>query len=486
MEHLADQATQQDPSIDIFVIVKAMLRAAVWALPLAVIAALGAYYYFSQQDPVYNADGAVLIDVPTTVNLRGTSEMAGPDISLRLSQESINSKVQVIRSRDLAKSVINNLGLESIKEFQPDTDKSMLGNPAIKADPRVLKETVISKFDEKLVVYAVDQSRVIVVEFESNDPDLAANITNNIMDTFLATEQVSKQQSASDARVWLEKEITNLRRRVVAAESAAEQYRSRKGLFSTSTDTTLPEQELANLSQALSDARTRNNAAQSALTGLEAVFARANGNASVLLSVPAVANSPLVQTLRQNKAQLEAQIADLSADLLPRHPRLRALVVQLDELDRQIANEAKSVLTGARQEAERAAKEIVQLQQQLSAQKLATGTANESEVELRALEREARAERDLLETLLAQYRTSLAREGAGGLLAEARIIARAQAPIEPTGPKVVILTAAVSLAVLMLVMGFVVLRELLNGRALGIRRDKKAAATVTHPHAMAA
>lgn len=486
MEQIAGRTRPKDPAIDIFVIVKAMLRASIWALPLAVIAAIGAYYYFSHQDPVYSADGAVLIDVPTTVNLRGTSELAGPDISLRLSQESINSKVQVIRSRDLAKSVIDLIGLENVEEFQPDIKKSLLSNPATRIDPRILTETVINRFAEKLVVYAVDQSRVIVVEFESSSPDLAAEVTNAVMETFLTSEQLSKQKSAVEARVWLEKEISSLRGRVVAAESSAEQYRSRKGLFSTSTDTTLPEQQLANLSQALNDARTRDNAAQSSLAGLESVIARANGNPNLLLSVATVANSPLIQSLRQSKAQLEAQIADLSADLLPRHPRLRALVVQLDELNRQISNEAKSVLTGAKQEAERTSKEVVQLQKMLSAQKLETGSANESEVELRALEREARAERDLLETLLAQYRTSLAREGAGGLLAEARIIARAQPPIEPTGPKIIVLTAAVAIAILLLVMGFVVLRELLSGRGLGLANEDQQDEVAQHPHAMAA
>ena len=149
---------------------------------------------------------------------------------------------------------------------------------------------------------------------------------------------------------------------------------------------------------------------------------------------------------------------------------MRSLLDQRSVLDRQIANEARSILTGLQQEADRAKQEVAQFSQLLSTQKLESGTAQQNEVELRALEREARAERELLETLLAQYRTLLAREGSGGQPAEARMIETADAPLEPSGPRLMILVAAATLAALLLSIGFVVLRELLSGRALGIHQ----------------
>jgi uncharacterized protein involved in exopolysaccharide biosynthesis len=58
-----------------------------------------------------------------------------------------------------------------------------------------------------------------------------------------------------------------------------------------------------------------------------------------------------------------------------------------------------------------------------------------SEIELRALEREAAAQRDLLESLLARYREALARTDTSYLPADARIISRAVAPMDPSFPK---------------------------------------------------
>lgn len=462
----------EEPALDIYAIIRAISRACIWAVPVAGLVAAGTWYNVSKQDPIYLASASVLIDVPETSNLRGASESSGPDASLRLSQESINSKVQIIRSRDLMRAVVKRMGLEDVPELQPEPKTNIFGQVTEEVDLSRFLDGVLANFDEKLVVYAVDTSRVIVVDFESSDPTLAAAVANGVVEEFLIVEQEAKQASAREARSWLETEISALRQRVVAAESSAEQFRSRVGLFATATDTTLPQQQLSALSQTLSDARARESVAKSSYDGFKRLFDKAGGNVDFLLSSPAISNSAIIQSLRQARGQLEAQIADLSADLLPRHPRLRALVVQRQELDRQISSEARAVLTVLQQDADRTTEEVSQLQQLLSAQKLETGNAQQNEVELRAFEREARAERDLLETLLAQYRTLLAREGVGGLPAEARFIARADAPLEPSGPRIMILVLAAGLASLLLCLGFVVLRELLSGRALGIQEQE--------------
>lgn len=459
-----------EPVLDIYVLMRAILWACLWAVPFALLVAAGAYYYLSKQDPVYRATASVLIEIPEVSGIQTGTGSPAPDASLRLSAEAINSKVQLIRSRDLARAVVERMGLADVPEFRPDPDGaglfSFLEGPASQAVHP--EEYVLDQFSERLSVYPIDISRVIFVEFESRDPVLAATVANGVLEEFLRTERAAKQNATSEARLWLENEISILRNKVVTAETSAEQFRSRAGLFATATDTTLPEQQLASLSQSLVDARARESQALSALKGLERVVEEANGNVERLLTSPTIANQPLIQTLRQSRAALEAQIADLSADLLPRHPRLRALYDQRAELDRQIARDSRSVLTGLQQEADRAQQEVAELEQLLSAQKLETGTAQQNEVELRALEREARAERELLETMLTQYRSLLAREGSGGQPAEARMIETASPPIEPSGAKTPLLVALAALVALLLSLSIIVLRELLSGRALGI------------------
>lgn len=475
MDQKSNRSVADEPVLDIYVLLRAILWACLWAVPFAFLVAAGTFYYVSKQAPVYRATASVLIEIPEISGIQAVPDNSGPDASLRLSAEAINSKVQLIRSRDLARSVIDRMGLADVPEFlpNPNDDGGLLSFlDTIPSQPQRIEDIVLDEFNERITVYPIDVSRVIFVEFESSDPVLAAAVANGVIEEFLRTEREAKQIATSKARVWLENEISSLRNKVVAAETSAEQFRSRAGLFATATDTTLPQQQLASLSQSLVDARARESQAQSALKGIERVVEQANGNVERLLTSPTIANQPLIQTLRQSRATIEAQIADLSANLLPRHPRLRAVIDQRSALDRQIAREAKSVLVGFQQEADRAQQDVTELRQLLTAQKLETGTAQQSEVELRALEREARAERELLETLLAQYRTLLTREGAGGQPAEARMIETASPPLQPTGPRMLLLVAAAAIVSLLLCIGIIVLRELLSGRALGIPQGK--------------
>ncbi|WP_204311009.1 hypothetical protein, partial [Stenotrophomonas maltophilia] len=63
---------------------------------------------------------------------------------------------------------------------------------------------------------------------------------------------------------------------------------------------------------------------------------------------------------------------------------------------------------------------------------VAKGTG--SEAQLRALEREAKAQRDQLETVLARLRDAAIRDGEGALPADARLVSRAVAPQHPSFP----------------------------------------------------
>ena len=90
--------------------------------------------------------------------------------------------------------------------------------------------------------------------------------------------------------------------------------------------------------------------------------------------------------------------------------------------------------------------------------------ANEQDVQLRALEREAKAQRDLLESYLVRYRDSAARDTLSALPADARIISRAMPSNVPSFPKKLPITLLVTLATFVLSGGLVASGELFAGR----------------------
>ena len=77
-----------------------------------------------------------------------------------------------------------------------------------------VEERVLSAYFERLSAYSVDKSRVIAIEFQSADPELAARIANAIAENYLALQQVVKQDQARAAGQWLSGELEKLRAKV--------------------------------------------------------------------------------------------------------------------------------------------------------------------------------------------------------------------------------------------------------------------------------
>ena len=84
-------------------------------------------------------------------------------------------------------------------------------------------------------------------------------------------------------------------------------------------------------------------------------------------------------------------------------------------------------------------------------------------MQLRALEREAKAQRDLLESYLAKYREATARDSLGAAPGDARIISRAVVSNTPYFPKKLPIVLIATLATLFISAGFITTGELLGG-----------------------
>ena len=416
--------------------------------------------------PEYKAETRILIETRESVFTRPAS--SGEAERPLLDEEGITSQVEVIRSTDLLKQVAKKLNLSRLPEFDEAADMSLFSRllviAGLKNDPNEIppEERVLKVFREKLTVYRVEKSRVIVIEMSSEDPKLAAEIPNALADAYIAVQGAAKQQSNSDATDWLEPEIANLSKRVKEAESRVANFRAQSDLLIGQNNSVLATQQLSELSTELSRVRANRGAAEANAQSVRAVLQ----SGASLDALPDVLSSTLIQRLRERQVQLKADIADLSTTLLDNHPRLRGLRSQLAGLDAQIRTEAENVLKGLGAEASTAQMREKQLVADLNALKAESARAGEEEVELRALEREANAQRELLESYLTRYREASSRRDGNYLPADARTFSRAIAPSEPYFPKVLPIAGAAFVASLLVMAIVTLLQELFSGRAM--------------------
>jgi len=463
-------AALTDVEVDVGALLSALIRKLPYLFVFVTIVAIVTYLVLGHIAPVYKSTATVLIQTGES-DLTRTADSGVGQANSVLDQQAIASQVQLIRSRDLADKVSQKLDLASRAEFNPALAKpsdfdTFLKRFGIVRRPSSgpLDEEVVQTYYDKLWVYPVGQSRVIGIDFSSVDPKLAAAVANAVAEGYIAMLREAKRNTNSEAADFLSSQIDDLRGKVVAAEAKVEDFRAKNDLFTTGggqSPTTLPEQQLADLNTQLANVRAQRVDAEAKAAQIRAALA-----AGTAASLPDVLNSPLIQQLVQQQVTLKSQIAQLSATLLPQHPRMRELNAQVADLDRQIGAEAGKIVSSLEAEAKLAAVREEEISRNLDQLKAAAARANDAGVQLRALEREAAAERDLLDSYLRRYREALAREQTDYLPADARIISRAAASIEPDFPRKASMTAAAAIVAFILAVGFVLMRELASGRPM--------------------
>ena len=436
-----------------------------WIILPALLCFVGAIAFVSLVQPRYTAESKVLVE-------NGESFFTRPDRSDQLSttlpdDETVQSQIQLIQSRDIARAAIRRLDLKGNVEFDPlargvNVVSRLLILLGLERDPTSVspEDRMLTAYYERLTVYSVPKSRVIAIEFSATDPDLAARASNTIADLFIQAQSAAKRDSASQAAASLAALVTDLRTRVSEAEAKADAYRTQSGLLQGSNNANISTQQLGDLNGQLAQARTAQADAQAKAKIIKAMIAQ-----NRVGEIPDVANNELIRRISEQRSTLKAEIALQSRTLLPGHPHMQELNAQLADVDAQLRAAGEKMARTLENDGHIAAGRVENLLAALDAQKKTVGDAGVDQVRLNTLETQARLLKDQLEFNTQKYQEAVARENAASTPADARVISRAVAPQLPSFPKKVPIIAIVTIAGLVLSLGVLVARELLSGRA---------------------
>jgi uncharacterized protein involved in exopolysaccharide biosynthesis/Mrp family chromosome partitioning ATPase len=465
--------SEDDMALDLGGLLRAIGRSLGWLLPLTLFVTLAMFLGLQLVAPKYKGEARILIE--STDNLPGASRGQDQERAL-LDSEGVVSQVQLLKSADLARRVANKLDLAAIPEFDAKGGGSLVNELfslvglGTKSVGNSEEERVLKHYYENLEIYRLEGSRVIAVDYTSENPVLAAKVANTIIDEYLAVQLSAKRQTTELASAALEPQIVELRKEVQASRQAVADFRARADLLIGADNIPLNQQQLAEISTAYSEAQAAKAEAQAKA---ELIRELLNSGGS-LETASDVLNSALIQRLRERQVEIQSNIAELSITLLPGHPQLKALQSQLADYDRQIRSEARKVLQGLENDSKVADQRSRALGARLEELKTAAAKSNADQARLAELEREANAKATQLDQLLLSYQEADSRLRAQVLPADARIISQASVPVEPASPKIVSSTIIAALVTFILGCAFVLMREFLSGNAL-YRADGPAA-----------
>jgi len=430
-----------------------------WLIGLTILALTGsALGVVSALTPRYTAEALLMVgdQQPKMLDLQA--------VVTGLEGEVTESEIQVVRSRRIARMVIEKLDLLHDPNFMPAKHQPLwlsnfeqqvsrfwagtgqwlgLSNPPAKAPAGAEEETALSYAINNLIkhldVTAKGRSRVVSVTFESTSPQLAAQVTNAVVQTYIQDELDSKMLQTVQANQWLTARVEDLRNQVIGTDRLVQQRKNDAGI-TEGKQVDLINEQISSLSEQLILAEADEAQADSKVG--EARRASPTGTA-----ISEVAASPVVQKLRGDQAELHQKIAEASQRMGEKNPVLIQLRAQLAANTAALNSETSRVVSGLTSSASSAHSRSEALRRALTTLKQEAGKTGAADVEINAQEREAQANHALYDRLLSRAKETSIESGLPQ--PHAHIVSNADVPVRPSFPnKPLVLALAVVGAIL--------------------------------------
>ena len=440
--HIADhqrrdyerQAVPVDDEIDLLAIFRTLWRGK-WVIGLvtSIAIVLGVYYAFGIAIPKYTATAVVALESrqENVVDLESVMSGLGGD------QISINTEIEVLRSRGLIAKLVARMALQDDPEFNPSLRPEqrfsigkLIGVFAGHAQAPIVSTQTVLDSTVNTVLEAVSisnlrQSYAFTISVVTTNPEKSAAIANTLAELYILDQIEVKFAATEQATIWLSERVAVLQEDLETAEAAVQ-------VLSGSTELVSAE-ALEAVNRQIKETRDRLADVDSRVISTQArVNALIDASASsdrVLMA--AIASDRALDRLLETKGDNTAFMAQFNAILL----RARN---DLDRARAQSSSLAFAVST------------------------LETDFAVQSAdlAELQQLQREAEASGLIYEYFLGRLKETSVQEGIQQ--ADSRVLSPAAVPIDASEPRKPIILALCAILGLMLGAGGMLLREMLQ------------------------
>ncbi|MFK5947856.1 MAG: polysaccharide biosynthesis tyrosine autokinase [Methylococcales bacterium] len=428
-----------------------------------------------QLTPRYKASTQLLIGTNSkVVDIQAvlTSDLMG--------DSAILGEMEVIKSRSLAKKVVESLHLDGVEEFNPvlkeasalaflnpntwlsEEFKQSIGLKKVEIEKTeeqkalALLSKMTNAFLSKLKVSQIKRSQVVTLEIESESPQLAAKMANELADKYIIGQLEAKFDATKKATDWLDNQLAKLKEKVENSERAVEVYRQEKGITQSKDNVGLSQQQLSEINSQLIIARAKRAEASARVRQVKRLI-RNGGDVS---SVSDVLNSSLIQKLKGEESNLQRKYSEMSVSIGKKHPQMIQLKAELSDIKAKIASEMHKIVVSLQNELDIASTRQYSLSSSLKQVQEVTSGDRDAEVGLRALEREASANRALFETFLTRFKETASTQGMDE--ANARVISEAEVPLGASFPKKKLLLIVSVLGALFFAIVLAFVLEMLN------------------------
>jgi uncharacterized protein involved in exopolysaccharide biosynthesis len=260
----------------------------------------------------YTAQATVLVNFESNDGTR----QAPPDLFTSY----LLTQVELLQNREVLLTVIDRLGLTQDPEFTAGFKNDGVNS---------LRDWVEKQLRANMLVEQGKGIQLLYVSVTSKDRNKAAQIANAIVEVYQARESMHGNDPSSGRAHEYSEQLADLKGKVTAAEQQMADFRQRTGITDITAVNDVETQALAALEQQLL-------AAQNVRRTAESKKFEDQGSSDPVMA------SQLIQNLKNQLSTLQAELAQTTATLGPKHPKVLELQSQIVAARRSLDHEIQS------------------------------------------------------------------------------------------------------------------------------------------------
>jgi succinoglycan biosynthesis transport protein ExoP len=365
---------------------------------VTVVGVLLALIIIARTTPIYSAVATVAIQPPDQA--QGLT-VATPAVVNPNEETQIETKVEVMRSRKLARAAAATLRLENDPEFAPREDAqpgvfkrmidSLVARPPVQTDPklraieeaRAKKEAIVDRLIDHINVARIARSSLVSVTVSSRDPAQAALIANRLVETYIQGQIKYARETREEDIKRLSQRVAEIRSYLQGADSAAASFRAQHGLLNSRPE----------------------DAGAAAVAPLGSMMAQAQADSAAETrrasqSGTASATSPLLIDLRQQETVLARRANELGSFYGSGYPDVAKVNAEMAALRIRIQQEIARIGADLRTQAAAGQARQAAVSAGIGSVRSQAFASGAQAVPLRALERQTDAANTLYMSLL--------------------------------------------------------------------------------------
>jgi capsular exopolysaccharide synthesis family protein len=343
------------------------------------------------------------------------------------SDQYYNTQYSILRSRGLAKRVVNKLQLQNHPLFNGSAPQSRGPLGAIRearkaigtsvrglfsgrepaptaekptADESAVESGLISAFLGGVDIVPEKATRLVEIVYTSSSPEFAALAATTMAEEYTQQNLDLRLETINKSLVWLGDEVAKQEKKVTEAETAMARYREQQNALSLEDRQNIVVSRLNALNETATRARTTRLQKEAAYNQVKAV----DPTSDAADAFPVIAANPGVMEAKTRLNELQADKARLSARYLPGHPDLIKVEGQIENARAALVAQRARVIESARNEFEAAAIEERSYAGQLESQKGAAMDLDRKSGGYLVLQRQAETNRAVYQSLLQQQK----------------------------------------------------------------------------------